>query len=96
MGLVEWKKGESHFKHDLVPVKAQRKKAKSARMAPDRKGSQLVRKRSTGICEACGEQPAVHVHHRLSGNGVRGRGPSALPEHKDHLCLGCHRKAHHQ
>jgi hypothetical protein len=34
------------------------------------------------------------VHHKLGGHGVRGRGPSALPENKLHLCLECHKAEH--
>ena len=82
------------WKSDIAPVKVQRRKAKAQRLAPDRKGSKAVKARSEGICEACGEQRAVHVHHKLKGRGVRGIGPSALAENKEHLCLDCHRAAH--
>ncbi len=81
-------------KSDMVPIKTQRRKAKAKRLAPDRNGSKAVKARSEGICEACGEQRAVHVHHKLKGRGVRGIGPSALAENKSHLCNFCHRKAH--
>jgi hypothetical protein len=84
----------SMFKSDLVPVNVQRRKAKSARLAPDRKGSQAVRARSGGVCEACGEAMAVHVHHKLGGHGVRGSGESAKAEQKLHLCAWCHAAAH--
>ncbi len=90
--FVPWT--EAHWKSDMVPVKVQRRKRKSQRLAPDRKGSKVVRKRSEGICEACGERRAIQVHHKMMGHGVRGRGPSALPENKLHLCQQCHAAAH--
>ncbi len=37
---------------------------------------------------------AVHVHHRLGGIGVRGRGESAKAENKLHLCDKCHSDIH--
>lgn len=37
---------------------------------------------------------AVHIHHRLSGIGVRARGASALAANKFHLCDKCHRDIH--
>lgn len=61
--------------------------------------SAKVRERSGGRCEArigrvrCHAR-AVHVHHRLAGIGVRGRGASALADNKLHLCLRCHWLAH--
>ena len=87
-------RNRSLSKDTLTPVKVERRRAKRTRMAPDRKGSAAVRARSEGICEACGEQRAVHVHHKIGGHGTRGRGPSALPENKLHLCLDCHKAAH--
>jgi hypothetical protein len=99
-----------NFKSDLVPVKEQRRKAKRTRMKPDRDSNEIVKERSGGRCEAtlkvwgqggdiiswigrC-QRKAVHIHHKLGGHGVRGRGPSALAENKLHLCLSCHLKAH--
>lgn len=37
---------------------------------------------------------AVHIHHKLGGHGVRGRGASALAENKLHLCADCHSEIH--
>ena len=37
---------------------------------------------------------AVHVHHKLSGRGVRGIGASALAENKLHVCPQCHDDIH--
>ena len=88
------RRNATFFKHEQTPLAVERRKRKSQRMAPDRKGSKAVKVRSEGICEACGEQRAIHVHHKLGGHGVRGRGPSALPENKLHLCLSCHRAQH--
>ena len=33
---------------------------------------------------------AVQVHHMIGGNGKRGKGISALQEHKQHVCKSCH------
>lgn len=37
---------------------------------------------------------AVHIHHKLGGFGVRGRGKSALAENKLHTCESCHSDIH--
>ena len=37
---------------------------------------------------------ASHVHHLLSGIGVRGRGESAKADRKLHLCLRHHQEIH--
>lgn len=42
----------------------------------------------------CCQHRAVHVHHCLSGIGVRGRGASANAENKLHVCAECHRDIH--
>lgn len=36
----------------------------------------------------------LHVHHKLSGIGVRGRGASALAANKLHVCQDCHSDIH--
>lgn len=76
----------------------------AARDATDKAESKIVKKRSGGICEvkvkvlasvrrmlvAPCSQRAVHVHHMLGGWGRRGRGPSALAIHKQHVCQRHH------
>lgn len=37
---------------------------------------------------------AIHIHHKLGGHGVRGRGASALAENKLHACAQCHSDIH--
>ena len=58
-----------------------------------------VRDRSDWRCEAFEHglrcwYTAVHIHHKLKGRGVRGRGKSALAEQKLHLCLKHHNREH--
>src|SRR5215212_5777055 len=55
---------------------------------------QTVVERSRGICEGCGAQTAVQVHHEI---------PVALdprmavdPDNGRHLCLDCHSRKHPQ
>lgn len=54
----------------------------------------------TNICSPVSWKPercarrAIHIHHKLSGIGVRGRGPSALAENKLHVCQRCHSDIH--
>ncbi len=74
-------------------VKAQRKQA---RVSIDARESDKVRERSKGICEVtiagagrC-RRRAWQVHHHKGGIGVRGRGESALAQHKSHVCNHCH------
>ena len=56
-----------------------------------------VHVRSRGRCEMPGcAKRAAHIHHVLSGSGVRARGKSALAVFKVHLCMGCHEKVHAQ
>lgn len=72
--------------------------------AIDRAESAAVRKRSEGWCEIEWDgrrtplsrcwQRAVHVHHELSGRGVRGIGPSALRDNKVHVCSFHHNEIH--
>ena len=78
----------------------------SIQAAIDRAESAKVRKRSEGRCEVkeqrilfdgypaavrCPHQ-AVHVMHLIGGRGKRGRGISALKEHKLHGCAQHHRE----
>ncbi|MPZ20107.1 MAG: hypothetical protein GEV06_19650 [Luteitalea sp.] len=67
----------------------------------DKAGSAQARDRSEGWCEvrwfgATGaieyrcDRAATQVHHMLSGRGTRGKGLSALKEHKQHVCDQCH------
>ena len=81
-------------------AKQDRKKKKRLREKLDLAGSDAVKARSLGQCERilvdgrrCPRR-AVHVHHKLQGHGRRGRGVSALAEHKIHLCLICHWREH--
>ena len=59
------------------------------------KARAIIRKRSGGICEACGKVPAAQVHHRLyKSRGGRGNVANGL-----HVCGfgnagGCHGIAH--
>lgn len=71
----------------------------------DRAENVKVKARSGGQCELreryrdsivpyrCTRR-AVHIHHRLGGIGVRGRGPSALADNKFHVCARCHSDIH--
>ena len=87
------------------PAALEKADRKSARDARDRSENAKVKARSHGLCEAtwfgatgrilyrC-DRRAVHVHHRLSGIGVRGRGQSALAKNKLALCARCHSDLH--
>ena len=73
-----------------------RKKIRTADLSENAK----VKARSRGYCELmtsatwrCNKR-ASHVHHRLSGIGVRGIGASAKAENKLHLCNSCHSDIH--
>ena len=67
----------------------------------DRLENEKVKQRSGGQCEIqelregvavrC-RRRGVEVHHMLGGWGRRARGPSALAEHKQHVCRRCHRE----
>ena len=48
----------------------------------------------TGHLEMRCQRRAVHVHHRLGGIGVRGRGASALAHNKINCCEKCHSEIH--
>lgn len=68
------------------------------RQAVDERESAKVKVRSGGQCEVrCPTRclrRAVHVHHRIGGIGVRGRGTSALAKNKLHVCSRCHSDIH--
>jgi hypothetical protein len=95
-------------KWELRPSKLERADVRKKRESLDDKESDKVKVRSKGQCEVVELHPeskyramavrckrrAVHVHHMLSGNGVRARGKSALAEHKQHLCDQCHSDIH--
>jgi len=73
------------------------KKAKTARLTRDEEESEKVKVRSGGRCEITVKgkrctRRGFHVHHRLSGNGQRGRNDSALAANKDHACVKCHKQ----
>lgn len=102
------RRNATFFKHEQPSLATERRKRKSRRMKPDRDSNAIVKERSGGRCETvwvhqyaqvgvgtvrC-PNSAVHIHHKLGGHGVRGRGESALAENKLHLCLDCHKAAH--
>lgn len=83
-----------------TPAAVQRAERRKARESVDELESRKVKARSGGACEivVIGEprcrRRAIHVHHLLSGIGVRGRGMSALAKNKVHVCGACHRAIH--
>ena len=91
------------------PASLLREDRRKARVSKDEQESATVRERSKGQCEVWVSRPgrsfagafvsrclrrAVHVHHLMGGNGVRGRGKSALAKNKLHLCAKCHADIH--
>lgn len=85
------------------PAKLARAERRKQQMATDDAQNRVVRQRSGGRCEVIEEvmgglqrcdHVAIHVHHLLSGIGVRGRGRSAMAENKLHCCLRCHDAIH--
>lgn len=78
-----------------TPLKRIIAKAKEVWQDRDEKESAKVRVRSGGRCEVtiagkrCPRR-AFQVHHHKGGNGVRGRGDSALAKHKTHCCTDHH------
>ena len=59
------------------------------------KARAVIRKRSGSICEACGERPAVQVHHRLyKSRGGRGNVANGLDVCGFGNSAGCHGAAH--
>lgn len=87
------------------PRKLEKADRLKQRVSVDDKESAKVKARSAGQCEVCwfgatGQveyrctRRAVHIHHQISGIGVRGRGESALAENKVHACDKCHSDMH--
>ena len=89
------------------PAALERQDRRKALKAADEAENKKVRARSGGRCEVMEEvragasygrfrceRRAAHIHHRLSGIGVRGRGASALAANKLHLCQRCHSDIH--
>ena len=82
-----------------TPQKVAREARRKAIVARDLKGSRQAKGRADGRCEAvvnhlrCPWQ-GRHVHHMISGIGKRGRGVSALAEHKQYVCFGHHELIH--
>jgi hypothetical protein len=82
------------------PRKLEKADRLKVRVSKDEAESDKVKARSKGRCEVWTQvnrkvawqckRRAVHVHHMLGGNGVRGRGQSALKAHKQHVCTDCH------
>ena len=82
------------------PVSVLKDERTRRRQSIDERENEKVKARSKGQCEIvfadkqrC-RRRALHVHHLLSGIGVRGRGPSALAENKLHVCETDHRHIH--
>lgn len=87
-------------KWEIRPEKLERQDRKAVWQQRDEQESEQVKARSTGRCEVwvdvnrkvswrC-KRRALHVHHMLGGNGVRGRGESAKAIRKQHACADCH------
>ncbi|GHG97426.1 HNH endonuclease [Amycolatopsis roodepoortensis] len=53
---------------------------------PESEARTIVRARSGGLCEKCGQAEAIHWHHRLN----RSQGGTWHPSNGLHLCLACH------
>lgn len=49
-----------------------------------------VKRRSNGICEACADGRAEHIHHRK----LRSQGGKHLVDNLLHACSECHRTIH--
>lgn len=64
------------------------------RTAEEAEARRLVRERSGGTCEGCGQRPAVEWSHRVA----RSQGGLWLASNGLHLCSpgGCHDAAHHR
>lgn len=52
----------------------------------ERAAKKAVKRRSGGLCEACGERRAVHWHHRIN----EGQGGAWAAANGMHVCLACH------
>lgn len=102
MGLVQWEKGTTHFKHDVIVPKALEKAERvKALKKSDEEHNADVKARSKGQCEivwfgkkakkvARCEKRGTQIHHMYGGSGVRARGKSILAKHKQHVCDQCH------
>lgn len=87
------------------PAALDRADRRKLRAKLDEAQNRIVRRRSGGRCEVLTPMKglafhvrcpyrAVHVHHMLSGIGVRGLGQSALAINKLHCCRTCHADIH--
>lgn len=51
----------------------------------------LVAERSNGVCEVCGNERALHHHHRRARNmGSTKRPETNMPANAIHACARCH------
>lgn len=91
------------------PAKLAREDRRRARQSADLIENEKVKARSGGRCEVtvnrldrlglwsgasrCTRR-AIHIHHLLSGIGVRAHGRSLLADHKLDVCLRCHSDIH--
>jgi hypothetical protein len=79
------------------PKLLEKRASDAAWQARDKAESQKVKQRSRGQCEVTGllggrcPKRASEVHHHIGGWKRRGRGASALAEHKTHCCADHHR-----
>jgi hypothetical protein len=102
MGLVNWERGKTYFKEDVITPKAIEKAERATKLKKsDAEENVEVKERSKGQCEIrwfgkkarvikrC-EKRATQIHHMYGGSGVRARGKSALAKHKQHACDQCH------
>lgn len=56
----------------------------------ERQARRIVRARSGGVCEGCGQAPAAHWAHRVG----EGQGGPWCPSNGMHLCAPCHAWCH--
>ncbi len=102
MSLMQWPKGQTFFKQDVITPKAIEKADRvKALKKSDEEHNAEVKARSKGQCEIvwfgkkartvqrC-QKKAAEIHHMYGGSGVRSRGKSALAKHKQHVCDSCH------
>lgn len=64
------------------PIKVSRPKVPPE----ERDAKKAVKKRSGGLCEACGNAEAIHWHHRIN----QGQGGAWSAANGMHVCLFCH------
>lgn len=102
MSLIQWERGKTYFKEDVVKPRALEKadRVKTLKKS-DEEHNVEVKARSKGQCEvvwfgkkarkvARCEKRASQIHHMYGGSGVRARGKSILAKHKQHVCDSCH------